>query len=408
MAELQLEWQEGALLSGAWRMARAYVGSAHQMFELQASGPGADGLFRWNAYWGPEGTAPTLVDAQLAAEASAFAWLLECVAGFGASLLTWESVPRATVHFWADSRTACGAAPSNAAPASPVSALVTCTACHKARRMRVGLLEQLAERVVTVANEATGPLPVMPAEEALTLIERKLFADRRLITELEATRDRVSGTITGARVLSGDTIRIDFAAQRVEVTPERLAKVEAESAEKQLALRALLGDLVAGIEWWAAQEDGVPDHVFGAYSRARIELCWADDGSVMARAAAVEKKERDQTAQIRRLTGELAAARAKCALHEGREALALQVLRGERDVDSTITARTNGRPPVLVHVLIAGHAACGAGAPATWREDAPGAVWVRESEADDATCEPCRAAVERLRVERTCSGRGGR
>lgn len=58
----------------------------------------------------------------------------------------------------------------------------------------------------------------------------------------------------------------------------------------------------------------------------------------------------------------------------------------------------------LVHVLLGGMAACGAGTPSDW----PNARWARESEKDDATCEPCRAAVEKLRVERTCSERGGR
>lgn len=102
----------------------------------------------------------------------------------------------------------------------------------------------------------------------------------------------------------------------------------------------------------------------------------------------------------------LATARARCARFEGRLNLALLVVQGDRDSDPLVQ-RALGRqaPPPLVHVLIGGHAACGAGAPQTWQADAPDARWVRESETDDATCELCRAAVERLRDERTGSGR---
>lgn len=47
-------------------------------------------------------------------------------------------------------------------------------------------LRSFADRVVTVADEETGPHPVQPAEEALTFIERALFERRRAMEALQA------------------------------------------------------------------------------------------------------------------------------------------------------------------------------------------------------------------------------
>lgn len=71
-----LEWHDSALSeSSEWRMSRAYLGTASNQIELQATGPGIDGVFRWNACFMGQGTADSLAYAKRCAEACAMAWV---------------------------------------------------------------------------------------------------------------------------------------------------------------------------------------------------------------------------------------------------------------------------------------------------------------------------------------------
>jgi hypothetical protein len=89
MAELKLEWSEWPEGSPhVWRIKRASLGSGEQQLDLRATGPNVlDGSFHWDASFMGQGTAPTLLAAQLAAESAALQWLSEGVAALGGRVL---------------------------------------------------------------------------------------------------------------------------------------------------------------------------------------------------------------------------------------------------------------------------------------------------------------------------------
>lgn len=69
--------------------------------------------------------------------------------------------------------------------------------------------------------------------------------------------------------------------------------------------RRLIEGLVSGMEWWGAQEDGVPEQVFEAFYNARCALCWADDGKHGSRMVEIDRKNSEQALEIRTVQDEL-------------------------------------------------------------------------------------------------------
>jgi hypothetical protein len=57
----------------------------------------------------------------------------------------------------------------------------------------------------------------------------------------------------------------------LEAALSRAAKVE----EAAKADAAIIADLVNGIRWWAAQEDGIPSEVWDAFGAAMLRLGWS-------------------------------------------------------------------------------------------------------------------------------------
>jgi vacuolar-type H+-ATPase subunit I/STV1 len=102
----------------------------------------------------------------------------------------------------------------------------------------VARLRELADRVITVADECTGPHPVITAEDALTLIERELFERRVEIERLkqpavvlaEAERLLRAVDIYAVRLwmeADGGGVQVDFWTIRHPARAASLAEVYA-------------------------------------------------------------------------------------------------------------------------------------------------------------------------------------
>lgn len=99
----------------------------------------------------------------------------------------------------------------------------------EAAERELAQLKQFADRVVTVADEATGPHPVMPADDALTLIERELFARRVEVERLKRDYTEV------ARVVG-----VAYEAEGHDVQPGPLDAIVAQVRELQRRSDALI------------------------------------------------------------------------------------------------------------------------------------------------------------------------
>ena len=63
-------------------------------------------------------------------------------------------------------------------------------------------------------------------------------------------------------------LEMDHESDARYIWPKRWAKVAEQIAELD-ATRDLLTKLVRGIEYWASQEDGLPDEIRDAYAQAK-------------------------------------------------------------------------------------------------------------------------------------------
>lgn len=76
------------------------------------------------------------------------------------------------------------------------------------------------------------------------------------------------------------------AAQAAQVA--RVAAVRDDLRNENEQIRNVLGELVRGIRWWAAQEDGIPEEVAPAFHRAMMLLRWEYSGGVDSESLASE------------------------------------------------------------------------------------------------------------------------
>jgi hypothetical protein len=96
--------------------------------------------------------------------------------------------------------------------------------------------------------------------------------------------------------LAGPTEVLD----RIAALDESLRRYLGEPDERVVKLRGLLAELVSAMEWWGAQEDGVPDEAFDSFARARMELCWVGDGAFHERVARMAELEGERVSRLLR------------------------------------------------------------------------------------------------------------
>ena len=68
--------------------------------------------------------------------------------------------------------------------------------------------------------------------------------------------------------------------RKVEAAFEALLRQPAAPASEDV-----IADLLKVIRWWAAQEDGIPDEVWGAFANASSHIGWSIDGTLRAASA---------------------------------------------------------------------------------------------------------------------------
>lgn len=76
----------------------------------------------------------------------------------------------------------------------------------------------------------------------------------------------------GLDVILEESYDAEDLAAHLNALARRVAELEAERAPLRAErdrLAAVVAECVTGIEWWARQEDGVPEEVWGAYCAAR-------------------------------------------------------------------------------------------------------------------------------------------